>query len=362
MFRSMIPSMTRLQSITAAFSQKGIDGVLIANSRNVRYFSGFTGSSGYLLITRKVRLFITDFRYQEQAGREIPPDFRVSIVNDDPQGFIVEKARSLGIQVLGFESTVSYGFYRSLLRKGVSLKALAGITEDIRRIKDQHELKLIRTAIDRAEKAFLEVRPSVRLGATERQIALMLEEQLKKGGCRTLPFDIIVAAGKNSSMPHAKPTENRIKPGDLVVIDWGGEADGYYSDVTRTLLVKGGDMSKKMDIYMTVLAANNEAIRSISGGVQAKAVDKIARDVIKKAGYGEFFGHGTGHGVGLDVHELPRVSRVGRETIRPGMVFTIEPGIYVPGVGGVRIEDMVTATADGYAVMTSLSKAPDVIR
>jgi Xaa-Pro aminopeptidase len=354
--------MTRLQAITAALGQKGVDGVLIANPKNVRYLSGFTGSSGFLLISPKARLFITDFRYQEQANHEVPADFRVSIVNDNPEGFIIGKARSLDISVLGFESTVSYGFYRSLLRKGVRLKALAGIAEEARRIKDQTELRLIRIAIERAEKAFREVKPSIRPGASERQVALMLEEGLKKSGCRTLPFDIIVAAGKNSSMPHAQPTDNRIRPGDLVVVDWGGEAEGYYSDMTRTLLMNGRNLSKKLELYSTVLAANQAAIQSVAGGVQARTVDKTARDVIKKAGYEEFFGHGTGHGVGLDVHELPRVSRVGRETIRPGMVFTIEPGIYVPGVGGVRIEDMIMVKTDGAAVMTSLSKTPDIIR
>ncbi|MGC2062157.1 MAG: Xaa-Pro peptidase family protein [Thermodesulfovibrionales bacterium] len=354
--------MTRLQTITAALRQKGVDGVLISNQKNVRYLSGFTGSSAFLLISAKARFFITDFRYQEQAGREVSKDFRISIVTDNPEGFIIGKARSMDISVLGFESTVSYGFYQSLLRKGVRLKALTGIAEEARRIKDKTELRLISIAIDRAENAFRDIKPFIRPGATERQVALMLEEGLKKNGCRTLPFDIIVAAGKNSSMPHAQPTDNRIRPGDLVVVDWGGEAEGYYSDMTRTLLMNGRNLSKKLDLYMTVLAANSEAIQSATSGVQARAVDKTARDVIKKAGYGEFFGHGTGHGVGLDVHELPRVSRVGRETIRPGMVFTIEPGIYVPGVGGVRIEDMVMVKANGAAVMTSLSKAPDVIR
>jgi len=354
--------MTRLQAITGALRQKGVDGVLISSRKNVRYLSEFTGSSAYLLISPKARLFITDFRYQEQAGREVPADFRISIVNDSPEDFIIEKARSLDISVLGFESTVSYGFYQSLLRKGVRLKALTGIAEEARRIKDQTELRLIGSAIGRAEKAFRDIKPFIRPGATERQIALMLEDGLKKNGCRTLPFDIIVAAGKNSSMPHAQPTDNRIRPGDLVVVDWGGEAEGYYSDMTRTLLMNGRNLAKKLELYTTVLEANQRAIQSVASGVQARTVDKTARDVIKKAGYGEFFGHGTGHGVGLDVHELPRVSRVGRETIRPGMVFTIEPGIYVPGVGGVRIEDMIRVKADGAEVMTSLSRTPDVIR
>ncbi len=354
--------MTRLQAITSALAQKGVDGVLISNRKNVRYLSGFTGSSAFLIISPGAQLFISDFRYQEQAAREVRGDFEVSIVNDSPEGFIIGKARELNIGVLGFESTVSYGFYRGLLRKGVRLKSLTGITEEARRIKDPSELRLISIAVERAETAFREIRPFIRPGATERQVALRLEESLKKRGCRTLPFDIIVAAGNNSSMPHAQPTDNRIRPGDLVIVDWGGEAEGYFSDMTRTLLMDGRNLSKKRELYQTVLTANQEAIQAVCSGVQARTVDRTARDIIKKAGYEEYFGHGTGHGVGLDVHELPRVSRVGRETIRPGMVFTIEPGIYVPGVGGVRIEDMVAVKAEGASVMTSLSRTPDVIR
>jgi Xaa-Pro aminopeptidase len=172
-----------------------------------------------------------------------------------------------------------------------------------------------------------------------------------------IPFDIIVASGKNSAMPHAKPTDNEIKQGDFVMFDWAGEAGGYFSDMTRTFLMKGGkDVSRKVEIYDIVLQANRKAISSVREGTTGRMVDKTARDIIKKAGYGDFFGHGTGHGVGLDIHELPRISRFGRETIRSGMVFTIEPGIYVPGLGGVRIEDMVLAEKQGSTVMTSLPK------
>ncbi|MDA8084393.1 MAG: Xaa-Pro peptidase family protein [Nitrospiraceae bacterium] len=355
--------MTRLKAITEALRIKGVDGALISNITNVRYLSGFTGSSAYLLIGRKTRLFITDFRYQDQAAHEVS-GFRIEIVNDNPQGFILEKARAEGLQVLGFESTVSYGFYRGLLRKGVRTKALTGIVEEIRRIKDRTELGLIGQAVRRAEKSFLEIHPQIRPGVTELQIALMLEERLKKNGCRRVPFDIIVAAGKNSAMPHAHPTGYRIRPGDLVVVDWGGEAGGYFSDMTRTLLMPGDrggtNLSRKREIYATVLSANQEATAAVASGVHAGTVDRTARDVIQKAGYGEFFGHGTGHGVGLEVHELPRISRVGRETLRPGMVFTIEPGIYIPDIGGVRIEDMVVAKDEGRTVMTSLSREPSI--
>jgi len=177
-----------------------------------------------------------------------------------------------------------------------------------------------------------------------------------------IPFDIIVAAGKNTALPHAKPSDNRIRPGDFVMFDWAGEAGGYFSDMTRTFLMKGGrDLSKKIEVYAAVLNANLSAIRSVRHETAARMVDKTARDVIKKAGYGDYFGHGTGHGVGLDVHELPRISRFGREIIRSGMVFTVEPGIYLPGLGGVRIEDMLLAEKQGCRTLTSLPKKLEIL-
>ncbi|MEJ2695100.1 MAG: Xaa-Pro peptidase family protein [Candidatus Sulfobium sp.] len=352
--------MKRLQAITDALDSLGVDAMLITELKNVRYLSGFTGSSACLMITKEKRVFFTDFRYQEQAGKETR-GLEIVIEKEERPKLIVREARTLGVGVLGFESTVSYSFYRALLRKGFRTKAVTNVVEDIRRTKDRMELKLIGEAIRRAEKAFIDIRPSIRKGISERMIASMLEERLRKNGCRTLPFDIIVASGPNSSMPHARPTENRLRAGDLVVIDWGGEAGGYFSDMTRTLLVKGSDVSKKKEIYDTVLLANREAIRYVREGVHARHIDKTARDVIKKAGYEDFFGHGTGHGVGLDVHELPRISRLARETVKSGMVFTVEPGIYLPGIGGVRIEDMVVAGRKGCRVLTSLPKRLEII-
>jgi Xaa-Pro aminopeptidase len=352
--------MNRLQAITATLAAKGVDGLLISNIGNVRYLSGFTGSSGFLIISASKRLFITDFRYQEQARHEAA-GFDVSIVNDEAPEFLIRKARAAGIKLLGFESTVPYAFYKSLLRKGIRLKSLTGSIEDIRKIKDLNEIRMLSRAVERAQKAFTGVRPYIKTGMSEIQVSGILEESLKKAGCRALPFDIIVAAGKNASMPHARPTVNKIRPGDLVIIDWGAEADGYFSDMTRTLLMNGSNISRKIEIYNTVLQANKEAIKSVSEGTHARTVDKTARDIIKKAGYGDFFGHGTGHGVGIEVHELPRISRIGRETIRHGMVFTIEPGIYLPGVGGVRIEDMVLARTNGCSVLTSLNKTLEII-
>lgn len=352
--------MNRMDAISDALPAKGIDGIIISDLTNVRYLSGFRGSSACLLITKKVRLFFTDFRYEEQAAKEIR-GFEICIEKEPRPRLVMEKAKSLGIRTLGFEASASYEFYRSLLRKGPRMKAITNLVEDLRRVKDTEEVRLIGTAIARAEKAFAEVRPHIRKGAAEVQIAARLEESLRKRGCASLPFDIIVAAGANSSMPHARPTGNRIKAGDLVVVDWGGEAEGYFSDMTRTFLMRGGGLAKKREIYETVLRANLAAIRTVQEGVHARAVDRAARDVIQNAGYADFFGHGTGHGVGLHVHELPRISKLGRESVRTGMVFTVEPGIYLPGTGGVRIEDMVLARNKGCRVLTSLPKVLEIL-
>jgi Xaa-Pro aminopeptidase len=352
--------MNRLDAITDALGAKGIDGIIISDLTNVRYLSGFRGSSACLLVAKKARLFFTDFRYEEHAKKQIR-GFDILIQKEPRPRLLMEKACSLGIRTLGFEASASYEFYRSLLRKGPRIRAVTNLVEDLRRVKDAHETALIGKAVERAEMAFTEVLPNIRKGTTELQIAARLEESLRNRGCASLPFDIIVAAGANSSMPHARPTANRIKAGDLVVVDWGGEAEGYFSDMTRTFLMQGSGLAKKKEIYETVLKANMAAIGAVQDGVRARAIDRTARDVIKTAGYADFFGHGTGHGVGLNVHELPRISRVGRESVRKGMVFTIEPGIYLPGTGGVRIEDMVLTGERGCKVLTSLRKELEIL-
>ncbi len=351
--------MSRLTDITDALRSKGADGIIITDLKNIRYLSGFTGSSACLLISGKHRLFFTDFRYEEQSKKEVA-GFDIFIEKEERPKLVLEKARLLGIKTLGFESSASYAFYKSIIGKGLRVRAVTNLVEDLRRVKDRTELDLIGKAVMRAEKALTEIRPHIREGAKEVQLAARLEEALKKNGCVSLPFDIIVAAGPNSSMPHAKPGDTKIRSGDLVVVDWGGEAGGYCSDMTRTFLMHGRDLEKKKEIYQAVLRANLAGIAAVSDGVPARMVDKAARDVIKDAGYGDFFGHGTGHGVGLNVHELPRISRLGRESVKTGMVFTVEPGIYLPGLGGVRIEDMVVARGKSCRVMTTLSKELDI--
>lgn len=338
---------------------RAADGFLVTDITNLRYLTGFTGSSGFALVTRDEAVFATDFRYKEQSRGEVWGFERV-IEKKSRVQTIRGLLRRLRVRRLCVESSVSYEFFGRLSSGGQEIKALTGAVEKLREVKDGGEMALIREAVARAEGAFRDVRPFIRAGARERAVALRLEERLKKRGCRRLPFDIIVASGPNSALPHAGVTDRKLAGGDLVIIDWGGEAGGYYSDMTRTLLVKGRGTARQREIYGLVRKAAAKARAFAAPGLEAGAIDNSARDVIKKAGCGRFFGHALGHGVGLQVHELPRIAPGRKERLRQGMVFTIEPGVYVPGLGGVRIEDMVATGQGGAERLTSLPTVLDV--
>ncbi len=349
----------RLNKLRELLKNK-VEGFLVTNIVNVRYMTGFSGSSGSVFITKKANIFITDFRYKEQSSKEIAGS-DIIIEKRDIIHTIQRLLKQLNIKNLGIESSVTFEFYKNLLKTGIILKPLKGLIEKLRSTKDENEIESIKIAVKRAEAAFLEIKPYIKQGVKEKSIALRLEEKLKKKGCSKIPFDVIVASGRNSAMPHAKPSEKRLQAGDLVTIDWGGEADGYFSDMTRTFLIKGKDLGKKKEIIQIVLEANKKAISHISPDKYSRDIDYKAREVIKKAGYGEFFGHGTGHGLGLQIHESPRIAWNSQEKIRERMVFTIEPGIYIPDLGGVRIEDMVLVREKSAVVLTSLPKNFEII-
>jgi Xaa-Pro aminopeptidase len=338
-----------------------VDGILITDILNVKYLTGFTGSSGYAVITKKNAVFVTDFRYQEQAKHEVK-GFNIKIELGERSNEIKNLIDEYGIKKLGFEDhNIAFGFYNKLLKKKIRLKPLNNTVESMRLIKSSTEIECIKKAVKRAETAFRKLQPFIRAGSTERKLAMKLEEFLKEEGCKTLPFGVIVASGSLSALPHASPTNRVIKEGDLIVFDWGGEYEGYYSDMTRTVALKGRDFVKQRGIYSIVLEAQKRAIEAVKSNIKATAVDAAARSHIKQKGYGENFGHGTGHGVGLAVHEKPYVSWRSKDMIRENMVFTVEPGIYVPAFGGVRIEDMVVVTKTGAEVLTSLPKKFKVI-
>ena len=351
----------RIKSVQYSIRKKRIDALYVSAIKNIRYLSGFTGSSGFVIVTKDRALFFTDFRYKEQSEQEVR-GCEIGNEKGNRISLLRRLVKSLGIKRLGFETSLSYEFYLLLKGLSVTLEPTPNIIENFRKVKDETEIKAIASAVERAEAAFLKVKPFIKAGAKERGIALRLEEQLKREGCKSIPFDIIVASGENSSKPHAQPTEKKIGKGDFVIIDWGGEADGYYSDMTRTLLMAGDSLHEKIKIYTVVNNARQKAVYAVGAGVKTQDIDRTARETIKKAGYEAFFGHGTGHGVGLDVHEAPRVSWAKGDRISDGFVFTIEPGIYVPKLGGVRIEDMLTLKGRKGRLLTSLSRELEIIK
>ena len=363
----------RLSALRRHLKKEKADALLVSNLPNVRYLTGFAGSSGHVVVSEKEAVFITDSRYGKDALGKAAALFETVVLKGPFWAALKRITGKMGIKRLWFEKTVSYAFYEKLLgimdREG--LVPAGDAVEELRVSKDGHEIMCVKEAVRRAEEAFGGIRAYIRPGVTEKALAARLEAAILKGGSAKLPFPAIVASGPNSAVPHARPSGRRMQPGDLVVIDWGAEYEGYFSDMTRTFLLKGNHLPavgaglrlpEKRKIYRTVLEAQLNAIAFITGnggaGKRPKDIDNSARYVIKQAGYGELFGHGTGHGVGLEVHEQPGLSPHGRHNrpLPPGAVVTIEPGIYVPGMGGVRIEDMVYMAPGNPEVLTHLSK------
>jgi Xaa-Pro aminopeptidase len=349
------PELDRLAGLRQSMRESGLNSLLVNRREDVRYLSGFTGSSGTLVITPKRACLITDFRYKEQARRETT-GITILIQKKDYFEAVQDVVARMNVDTLWFdESAITVEGFRIFKKKGFKIKGHPDLVHKLRQQKDSRELANIRTAIRRSEEAFRELQEEIRPGATERELGLQLENLIRRKGSRRAAFDIIVASGANGAMPHAAVTNRRLKEGDMVTFDFGAEANGYYSDMTRTVCI-GRPSAKQREIHGIVLRAQAAAIQSVRVGVSCKVVDDAAREVIKCAGYGRFFGHGTGHGIGLMVHEGPSVSPLSRDTIKTNMVFTVEPGVYIPGWGGVRIEDMVQVTQTGTKVLTSLPR------
>ncbi|MDA8387896.1 MAG: Xaa-Pro peptidase family protein [Nitrospiraceae bacterium] len=365
----------RLACLRAALRQAG--ALLISNPANVRYLTGFTGSAGLVVVTRRQAVFITDPRYGADALGEAGRMYETVILKDAPEKAVRRLCRRLSVKKLAFEKTASYAFYEKLTRvSGADVVPLAGVVEGVRAAKDEYEINCIRGAVRRAEDAFMQIKGFIKPGISENALAARLEEAILRQGSLKPAFPAIVASGVNSAVPHARPTGRKFQPGDLVVIDWGAEYEGYCSDMTRTFLIRGPRgapfgkdprLAEKRRIYRIVLEAQEAAINFVKrvygkaggDGKGPKVIDNEARYVIKQAGYGEYFGHSLGHGVGLEVHEQPAISphRGGNRPLAPKTVFTVEPGIYVPGLGGVRIEDMVYLAEGRPEVLTHLPKA-----
>lgn len=345
-----------------SLDRDGIDGLLITDLANVRYLSGFTGSAGFLMITKRHFIFVTDFRYQEQARKQVK-GFTIRIQTVERTEFIKKLTQGYSIRRLGFEGqSINYSTYRKLRAGGLRLKALTDSVETLRLVKSNEEIRYIRTAVQRAENAYKRLQPFIRTGVSEEELAIRFEGFLREEGCKSIPFGVIVASGPMSALPHARPTGRKIRKGELVLFDWGGECNGYYSDMTRTVAVKGRHLGRQQELYDIVLEAHDRAIQAVKPGVKAVVIDIAARDFIKQKGYNKRFGHGTGHGVGLAVHERPVISWQSREIVEKGMVFTIEPGIYLPDFGGIRIEDMVSVGGHGAEVLTALPGKLKIIK
>jgi len=349
------PEQDRLARLRQVMNEHGLDSLLVTRREDVRYLSGFTGSSGSLLVTSGRSCLITDFRYDVQAHKETA-GITILIQKKDHFSAVRDAGERVGVGTLWFdESALTVEGVKNLRKKGFRLKGHADLVKTLRLLKDKQELANIRTAIRRAEEAFLELKTDIKPGATEQGLGSKLEYLMRDKGSRKAAFDTIVASAAHGAMPHASVTNRRIKKGDMVTFDFGAEANGYYSDMTRTYCV-GKPSARQREVHELVLQAQSAAIRSIRIGIPCRSVDKAAREVIKGAGHGRHFGHGTGHGIGLMVHEGPTVSPLSNDRVEVNMVFTVEPGVYIPGWGGVRIEDMVQVTDKGVRVLTSLPR------
>jgi Xaa-Pro aminopeptidase len=329
-----------------------VDALLVSHLPNVRYLTGFTGSNGQVLVGATEAAFFTDGRYQEQSRREVPDLERVTYLQglEDPLG---ETCARLGVTRLGFESdalTVRQHERMTAKLPGVQLVAVADEVERQRWVKDPEEIAHLRSAQAVTDQAFEDVMEYLAVGQTERGVALELERLLRRDGADGLAFDSIVAFGENAAEPHHEPSHRMLEEGDVIKLDFGALWEGYHADFTRTIAF-GSPASELKKIHDVVREAQQAGIDAVAAGVAGPSVDEAARAVITDAGYGEYFLHGLGHGVGLEIHEGPRLGRGIDHVLPAGAVVTIEPGIYIPGLGGVRIEDMVEVTDDGCRVL-----------
>jgi Xaa-Pro aminopeptidase len=349
----------RLQKLRTTLSEKHIPAILISQPENRYYLSGFSGSAGYLLITVDQQLLATDFRYVEQVKRQAP-DYRLFEIKGDLSKWLPEFVSGLGLKELYFESEdVSFDRYTRfkdiLSPLGIELKPVAGLIEPIRAVKEQEELALIEKAVAVSDAAVEYVRKKSKPGITEIALAWEIEKFMREHGSETVPFEVIVASGSEAALPHHQPSERIIKAGEPIVIDIGAKCGRYVSDLTRTIAL-GREDAKFREIYDIVLKAQMAAEDGIRSGMTGSEADAIARKVIEDAGYADKFGHGLGHGLGLVVHEMPRVGMSSKDILTDGMVFTIEPGIYLPGWGGVRIEDTVVLENGKIRVLSASRK------
>lgn len=346
--------MSRADRLVALLEERSLACLLVTNLVNVRYLTGFTGTNGACLVSPEERLFFTDFRYVERARAEVR-DFERVEGGRELLGDLAARVHGRA----GFDDAhVSVRTHRRLAEKageGVELVPAGGLVERLREVKDEHELRAMRAAAEIAGSAYEELRDRGLAGRTEREVAQSMVRRMEDLGAEGPSFPPIVAAGAQGALPHAEPRHVEIPTGTLVVVDAGARVDGYCSDCTRTFAT-GPLGDDAVGVYELVRRAQQEALGAARAGAERREVDAVARRIISDAGHGERFGHGLGHGVGLEIHEDPRLTRVAEGTLREGNTVTIEPGVYLPGSFGVRIEDLVAIAADGPEVLTAFPK------
>lgn len=346
----------RLADLRALFADNDIDGLMITGPENRYYMSGFTGSAAMLVISAEKAALITDFRYVEQA-RAQAREYRVYMHKTPMTDTLSEVVRGMGITRLGFESErITFALFDSISKalEGVAMLPVKGLVESLRMIKTQEEIDLIAEAVRITDDAFDHILGMIKPGVAEAEIAGELMAYMIKRDMRP-SFDFIVASGVRGALPHGVASDKAIERGDLVTLDFGGFYKRYTSDMTRTVAV-GAPSDQQKRMYDLVLAAQLAGIEAARAGVTGAEVDRASRAIIEEAGHGDHFGHGLGHSVGLEVHENPRFSQTDSRVIQPGMVITVEPGVYVPGCGGVRIEDIVVITDGDAKVLTRSPK------
>jgi Xaa-Pro aminopeptidase len=357
-------SADRVDALISKLAEREIDALLVTNLVNVRWLTGFTGSNAAVVIGPDTHRFITDFRYLTQAAEQVDERWEREIASDllgrATDGIDEDTPLRLGFD----DDDLSVKLHVKLagsVPSNVELVAAGGVVEALRAVKDAGEIAKIRAAAQLADAALEDVLADGLVGRTEREVALELEFAIRRRGAEGISFSPIVAAGDHGALPHAVPRDIAI-PGDtLVVIDWGAQLDGYASDCTRTIATGELDPRERA-IYDLVLEAQMRSLEAVRPGPTGKEVDAIARAIIDDAGHAEHFGHGLGHGVGLEVHEGPRLSKQGDDVLAAGNIVTVEPGVYVPGAVGVRIEDLVAITEDGHEVLSGLSKELRIVQ
>ncbi len=353
----------RLAKLRAMLAERELDALLVSQPENRFYLSGFTGSSGWLLISADLTLIATDFRYYEQAAIE-SPGFELVCLQNSLSEMLPDMLARGPIRRLAFEADhAAFADVQAWSRAAPDCEwvPVTGLVMEMRAAKDSDELSTLRAAIRLGDDALAEALSQARPGMTEQQLAWIIESYIRTHGAQSVAFDIVVACGASGARPHARATQAPLVPGEPIVIDLGARLDHYCSDLTRTVcLGEPKDARRFWEIYEIVRLAQQSAEAAIRPGMTGQEVDAIARAVIGDAGYGDCFGHGLGHGVGLAIHELPRLGRLGTAPLAPGNCVTVEPGVYVSGWGGVRLEDVVLVTDSGVEVLTTAPKTPIV--